>query len=549
MGYEMIFPPVQSVSAVKDLLLKLRSDANDLRKAGSLLRKQGINDLGKWISRCHRLDIDFERLLTAMDGHQASHGDSLIEKKYRLLLIKRVVDLAKDNSDATIIGFKVTDTLFEEYLSFFPSASFVYILRDPRDIFASLKERNFGLSLKSACKIWCKGIQAFDTFQASHSEKCKVIRYEDLVSNPIETTKSLFNKLQLAFEEATLNFHLSQARILNSSHPNAPNLKKGFFDSSVNRYISDLSFSESKKISRLCRPLMEKYGYEATNSHIQDGTNGNKLYSLSIKERTKKQIGLNSKKKYVKDQYSELIQGYTGQGYEVMTLLDFIRKKKIEDRKVLVVRHDVDHDYMTAMKMAEWEKQHGIRSTYCLLHTAWYYGRLEGNTIRHTENLVDCAQQIKRLGHEINLHNNLAVTALKHAIDPEILLRNELEFFNSIGIQIRGTSTHGDILCRDFNFRNYELFREICDGRYGGPRCIIFNDGNKRSTVTLGELSMYDFGLEYEAYEIFWDIYHTDSGGKLQVRKNRRGMRHFGRTDPNRGSLVGILTHPIWWQF
>ncbi|MCH8068782.1 MAG: NAD(P)H-dependent oxidoreductase subunit E, partial [Candidatus Marinimicrobia bacterium] len=35
-----------------------------------------------------------------------------------------------------------------------------------------------------------------------------------------------------------------------------------------------------------------------------------------------------------------------------------------------------DHDFETALKMGAWEHERGLRATYCILHTAWYYGKV-----------------------------------------------------------------------------------------------------------------------------------------------------------------------------
>ncbi len=256
----------------------------------------------------------------------------------------------------------------------------------------------------------------------------------------------------------------------------------------------------------------------------------------------------NKRKVYKPDDYHNLLSPYK-EGYENLTYADYVREHDIGDRKILLLRHDIDHDYQTAIKIAEWESRHGFRATYCLLHTAWYYGHLEGERLIHTQNLVDFARRLNDLGHEINLHNNLVVTALNVDINPAKLLSQELDFFHSIGINITGTSTHGDSLCRKLNFRNWELFKECCDDRFGGPRTISYNTSGKSREIRLGGISMFDFGLEYEGYDIVRNIYHTDSGGNLRTRRDARGRRPFGRKDPKRGEVVGILTHPIWWDF
>jgi hypothetical protein len=548
MGFEILFPPSTSTRLIAEKLIEIRSKARDLQRAGSLLRKQGLINIGKWVSRCHRLGLEFEDLQTILEEHRKMHGDSLLTLEKRLLLIKAVLDTPEVKNGATHLGFKITDSDFERFLAFFPNATFVYIVRDPRDVYASLKSANFGVSLQMSTKRWVKTLESFLEFKERHPERCQIVRYENIISDPRSSLHSVFTLAGLEMEDGVLEFQQSGAKILNSTHPNAENLRKGLFDNSRGRFLKDLAAEDVLSICDTCGKLMRSVGYLTQEIGHLPGHKP-KLYKIPPDELKRKMKVLNGKAKFEKEAYMALLKPCLDEGYEVMPLLQFIREENIGDRKVLVIRHDVDHNHLNAMKMAKWEQLHGIRSTYCLLHTAWYYGKLENGFINHTTDLVDCVKYLYGLGHEINLHNNFAVTALKEGIEVEKLLRQELDFFLSIGIEIKGTSTHGDILCRELNFRNYEVFRETCDGRYGGPRAIIYQNEENRSIVTLGEIPMHDFGLEYEAYEIFWDIYHTDSGGNLQTKFNRKGMRPFGRKDRTRGSLVGVLTHPVWWNF
>ncbi len=271
-------------------------------------------------------------------------------------------------------------------------------------------------------------------------------------------------------------------------------------------------------------------------------------YSLSSGQISMNAALFKRKKRYRPEDYDKLLSPYK-RGHENLTYAEYVKMREIGDQKVLLIRHDIDHDYQTALKIAEWEHRRGLKATYCLLHTAWYYGHLDGSKILHTQNLVDFARRLHELGHEVNFHNNLVVTALNHDIDPVRFLSQELEFFRSIGVPVTGTSTHGDSLCRKLNFRNWELFKECCDERFGGPRTISHRSSGKLREIRLGEVSMFDFGLDYEGYDVMRDIYHTDSGGNLRTRKMARGRRPFGRRDPEKGEIVGVLTHPVWWDF
>lgn len=65
----------------------------------------------------------------------------------------------------------------------------------------------------------------------------------------------------------------------------------------------------------------------------------------------------------------------------------------------------------------------------------------------------------------------------------------------------------------------------------------------------LGERSMMDFGLLYEAYDFPRDLYITESGGRLRVRRSTRGRGGLYRNalHVHYKKILGLTTHPIWW--
>jgi len=161
--------------------------------------------------------------------------------------------------------------------------------------------------------------------------------------------------------------------------------------------------------------------------------------------------------------------------------------------------------------------------------------------------MLDGCRQLQDLGHEINIHNNFIVQALKHKLDASKMLLDEIAFFRTHGIRIEGTSTHGDGLCRELDFRNFELFKGRAYPSRGGTRTLT-HEGAEHA---IGSLPVELFGLDYEAYDIPRDTYVSDSGGNLRVRRNTRGMgslRKKQMDNPAPYHVLGILTHPIWWD-
>lgn len=537
LGYELIpasLPNPLNVMALLDD--EIGAAGGDLKSIGRKIRNDGHEDAGQFIKRCDRAGLicsDVEDVLRSLVRDGFSSISSLRD---RLAVACKMAEKKKVNEKTDFFGFKLNINAYEKAYEYFPNSYMVYILRDPRDVVASHFKNNFKRTLEYICIAWNKYIKNFRTFHDKHPERSCIIRYEDLVSRPQQTIKKIFDCLPLDVEESVFRFYESKASVHVGGHPNADALSSSFFTTSIGRWKSELTDKDSRAIERYCSKQMALYRYSFPLVQIND----------NVIERHANKYA--TKKKYSIDDYEKILGQYLDE-YEVLRYCDYIKEEAIGDRKILIIRHDVDHDYMTALKMARWEREHGLRATYSLLHDAWYYGRLTGGCIEHTANLVDFARELHELGHEVSLHNNLAITALKEQVDIEELLVYELDFFRSIGVPVVGSSTHGDAICREYNFRNYEIFKECCDGRYGGPRTILYKDKNISSVVSLAQLSMFDYGLEYESYDLFWDLYHTDSGGELQLRKRRNGRRHFARKDRARGSLVGMLCHPIYWRF
>jgi hypothetical protein len=302
-----------------------------------------------------------------------------------------------------------------------------------------------------------------------------------------------------------------------------------------------------QEIDEACASEMHQFGYDHRGWVHRGQIAQEQLVRISSTERFFHRQRFAPKRNFTAADYEELLSPYLG-SYEVMPIGDYVRETDIGDRKILLIRHDVDHDPETAVKIGEWEAARGLKATYCLLHTSWYYGRLEDGRYRHSDLLLETVERLCELGHEINFHNNLVALALRESVDPVALLEEELSFFDRLGVPVTGTSTHGDSLCRDLEFRNWELFRECCDDRFGGPRTVVHEGKNGETRVPVGQVSMFDHGLEYEAYDIAKDYYHTESGGNMRLRENTFGRRPFGRK-PKRGTICGVLTHPIWWRF
>lgn len=90
--------------------------------------------------------------------------------------------------------------------------------------------------------------------------------------------------------------------------------------------------------------------------------------------------------------YRDLIEKLKDNHYDIV---DY--KNYINCNKCVILRHDIDYSMDKALKLAEFENELGVKSTYFILISSPFYNILEKKTQLK-------AMKIKMLGHDIGLH-------------------------------------------------------------------------------------------------------------------------------------------------
>ncbi|HEX5127281.1 MAG TPA: hypothetical protein VFW00_11120, partial [Rhodocyclaceae bacterium] len=150
----------------------------------------------------------------------------------------------------------------------------------------------------------------------------------------------------------------------------------------------------------------------------------------------------------------------------------------------------------------------------------------------------------------------------------EELLREEIEYFAGLGIEISGTAAHGSPFARHgHDYINYELFAE-CDPRQAhiyverdAPPVYGRTIGDDLFSFRLNSVKMKDFGLKYEAYFVGPCVYIADIASGLSVRWRLPDGRDFVEEMPDLGvaivkrgfaesghRAVQLLVHPDHWR-
>lgn len=548
-GAELLPARIPSITgALCTLDSALAAVDNNFSKVGRYLREHGDRDMGLFFVRCYRAGLTHQEVHDALVNLELKlpSGANLLGE--RLLVAQTAMMSRATREGAGVYGFKFTSASLDIADAYLPNSMMLCIIRDPRDVVLSHHKRGFKRTTSEISETWKAYARKYRRYEEQHPGRCRVIRYEDLTRQPRRTLMKAFEILPVELLSEVFDFYRSELPIHAGFHPNAERLRMNFSTDGIGRGRLELSQQELKEIESICGEELIRNGYDGKSLVMRGKKLQLDLHKIDKAERKLKSVQFSRRRKFTRYDYANLLKPYQTE-YEIMSIGDYVRQDEISGRQILMIRHDIDHDFENGLRIAEWEAERGIRATYCLLHTAWYYGHLEGDRYKHSDMLVEGIFRLMEMGHEINIHNNLVTLALTEDIDPVEVLKRELEFYDSLGVPVTGTSTHGDALCRDLNYRNWEVFEECCDDRFGGPRIVENLVSGRTLSCTLGAQSMFELGLEYEAYDMGKDVYHTESGGNMRTRENTKARRSFGRTDKDKGSVCGILTHPLWWNF
>jgi hypothetical protein len=182
--------------------------------------------------------------------------------------------------------------------------------------------------------------------------------------------------------------------------------------------------------------------------------------------------------------------------YTIGTIKEFRKLKK--KNKSIILRHDIDYSLEYALKLAEEENAHDLKSTYfVMLHNSFY------NAL--SEESIAIIKKISHLGHDVGLH-----------YDTVFLPKSRSEALRTIRKEVT-------------------ILQDICK-----KEIISVAQHNPTINPKLKYNIAIDF-LDARSSEIINDYrYLSDS---VQNWRDGCMCNHIDKDDK-----LQILTHPIWWS-
>jgi len=218
------------------------------------------------------------------------------------------------------------------------------------------------------------------------------------------------------------------------------------------------------------------------------------------------------------NKYKDLLQ-FLRDNYEICTVEEYLSKRP--NNNFVILRHDVDRSPKNALKMAEVERELGVRSTYYFRYPYTFK--------------PDIIKRINKLGHEVGYHYETLSKAKGNYKNAIHLFETELKEFRKL-VDVKTICMHGNPLS---NFDNRELWKKH---------------------------DFRDYGILGEAYLSIDDpeiYYLTDTGRNWENRNNMRDRylwRNLSKRIKNTEQLIQrlskitpfklyITTHPERWGY
>ena len=224
----------------------------------------------------------------------------------------------------------------------------------------------------------------------------------------------------------------------------------------------------------------------------------------------------------------------------IVRLKDFDRTNST-DKVVIALRYDVDENIPAAVRLAYREHKYGIRSTYFVLHTADYYGKLVESKFIRSKNILSYLQKLQdEFGHEIGFHNDLVTLQLIYDIPPKEFLRNELTYLRGNNINIAGTTYHGSQYCYKYHYYNAYFWKEYPDGGWNYEYLI-----RGQTTIKIEKDNLQNYNFEYEGGLLHQDYFFSDANF-IDGKRCNMSMVNLDTIKP--GKKIIILLHPANWD-
>ena len=258
MSYEL-YPNLLETDAGIDLA-HLSKAIRKARRGRALAASLPTPRFRTFVARCDRggLTMDevadlFQQL--ADEGHHTSQ----VEGRLRMVELCGLAKMHKLGKSRW--GMKCNNA-YDDYLSYWPEAAFLNMVRDGRDVLASqLNTGNFKNSPTDLGRSWANTHLAFERLVQDDGVSARFVFYEKLTSKPEPQLQEICEFLSLEFDPRMLAHNEQDLTVFNAQHLSHARITKSIDTTMIGRWRRDLTPEQVEEFVAAAGDSLKSFGY------------------------------------------------------------------------------------------------------------------------------------------------------------------------------------------------------------------------------------------------------------------------------------------------
>ena len=144
----------------------------------------------------------------------------------------------------------------------FPEARFIHLVRDGYDVVCSSLTAGLGENLEAAAKSWIVNTRRAEKFRRSHSNPFKIVKYEQLVSDPEKILRSIADFIGVNFVDGMVaSEKVAETMVEFRGNPGHASLFEPVTTDNIGKGRRNLNRDESDRLEKLIGEDLEYWGY------------------------------------------------------------------------------------------------------------------------------------------------------------------------------------------------------------------------------------------------------------------------------------------------
>lgn len=260
MSYELypnLLEPDKGDEIELDEIIKTMSASRNLNKAAKKIANRGLYT---FFIRCGRGGLTTDDIVDLLNRHK-NKGYRFIETDHRLRFIESCCRRKMSREQKKRWGLKCSGA-FDDYLSLFPKACFLNMVRDGRDVLASqMNTGSFNTTPEKLGQSWSNAHEKFGELVQRNDVKAYEVIYETLVTEPDIELRKICTFLGIEFTESMLEYYKKDLTIYNTNHLSLKRISKPVDRTSIGRWRKELKPEEVERFCLIADEEMRRFNY------------------------------------------------------------------------------------------------------------------------------------------------------------------------------------------------------------------------------------------------------------------------------------------------